>query len=286
VILDVLYALSPFKNPLMTHAFIAAILSSICFGIVGSFVVVKRISSIAGSIAHSSLGGIGLALFLQYNLGILWFSPLLGALFSALVSALIIGLVSLFASQREDTVIGVVWAVGMAIGLLFVTQTKRYTDAMSYLFGEILFISPSELLIIVALDAVIISLCMIFYNKLLAVSFDQEFAKLRGVRVELYYLLLLFLTALTIVLMAMIVGILLVIALLIIPQAIAGMFSKKLWQMMLVSTLFCLAFTTAGLYVSYIYNLYAGPTIILCAGGVYLLLLLFTVFRNKLFRSV
>jgi len=282
---DFIYALLPFKNPLMTHAFIAGILSSVCFGIVGSFVVVKRISSIAGSIAHSSLGGIGLALFLQYNLGVLWFTPLLGGLLSAVVSALIIGLVSLFAAQREDTVIGVVWALGMAVGLIFVSQTQKYKDAMSYLFGDILFISSTNLLIIVLLDAVVISLCLIFYNKLMAVSFDQEFTKLRGVRVELYYLLLLFLTALTIVLMATIVGILLVIALLTLPQAIAAMFSKKLWQMMIVSTLLCLVFTLTGLWLSYISDMYAGPTIILCAGGVYLLVLIFRAIRFKFYRS-
>jgi len=283
--LEMLYSLLPFKNPLINHALIAGILSSVCFGIIGSFVVVKRISAIAGSIAHSSLAGIGFALFLHYNIAILWFTPLVGALISALVSALIIGLVNLYASQREDTVIGAVWAIGMAVGLIFIFHTKKYKDAMSYLFGDILFISGSDLLIIVILDVIVIALCMLFYNKFLAVSFDQEFAKLRGVHVEFFYILLLFLTALTIVLMATIVGILLVIALLTLPAAIAGLFSKKLWQMMLISTLLCLVFTITGLLLSYAYELPAGPAIILCAGGVYLLVLIFSQLRNKFYKS-
>jgi zinc transport system permease protein len=276
---EFLSCLLPFKNPLLNYALLAGILSSVCFGIIGSFVVVKRISSIAGSIAHSSLAGIGLALFLQYNLGVKWFTPLIGILVSALVSALIIGLVNLYASQREDTVIGAVWAIGMALGLLFIFYTRRDKDAMSYLFGDILFISLSDLLIIIVLDGLVIGLCLLFYHKLLAVSFDQEFAKLRGVRVEVYYMLLLFLTALTVVLMATIVGILLVIALLTIPAAIAGLFSRKLWKMMIIAALLCLVFTVSGLVISHIFDLYAGPVIILLAGGTYIMALFLTALK-------
>ncbi|MBN1797365.1 MAG: metal ABC transporter permease [Spirochaetales bacterium] len=284
--IEFLYSLLPFKNPLINNAFIAGILSSVCFGIIGSFVVVKRISAIAGSMAHSSLGGIGFALFLHYNIAILWFTPLIGALISAVVSALIIGLVNLYASQREDTVIGAVWAIGMAIGLIFIFHTKKYKDAMSYLFGDILFISGENLLIIVMLDVIVIAVCLLFYNKFLAVSFDQEFAKLRGVRVEFFYILLLLLTALTIVLMATIVGILLVIALLTLPAAIAGLFSKKLWQMMLISAFLCLVFTVTGLLLSYAYDLPPGAAITLCAGGAYVLVLLLSQAKNKFFKSI
>jgi zinc transport system permease protein len=279
--LDLLYSILPFTNPLMNHALIAAVLSSMCFGIIGSFVVVKRITSAAGSIAHSSLSGIGVALFLKYNLSVVWFTPLIGAFFSALLSAIIIGLVSLFASEREDTIISAVWAIGMAVGMLFILFTQKYLDAMNYLFGEILLISASDLLFIVILDLIVISLCIIFYNKLLAVSFDQEFAKLRGVHSEIYFLLLLLMTALTIVLMVTIVGILLVIALLTLPAAIAGLFFKKLWQIMIASTLLCLVFTIGGLLISYVYDIYAGPVIILFAGGIYLAVLIFSSLRKK-----
>ncbi len=257
--------------PFMRYALIAGILSSAAFGIVGTYVIVRRISYIAGAIAHSVLGGIGVGLYLQNKVGIVWFSPMLGAVIAALLSAVIIGCVSLYGRQREDTVIGAIWAIGMATGLLFLSKTPGYADPMSYLFGNILLISRSDLFLVAGLDFAVIVLGVLFYNKFLAVCFDSEFARLRGIRVGFYYLLLLGLTAITVVLMVRIVGIVLVIALLTLPAAIAGMFSRYLWQMMLFSTLFCMVFTTAGLGFSYIYDLPTGSNIILIAGAVYMI---------------
>ena len=145
-----------------------------------------------------------------------------GALISAIVSALFIGLVSLYAEQREDTAIGAIWAVGMAIGLVFLARTPSYVDPMSYIWGDILLISRGDLWLIGALDLVVVVLCIFFYNKLLAICFDEEFPRLRGVRSELHYLMLLCLTALTVVLLVDVVGIVLVIALLTLPAAVAG----------------------------------------------------------------
>ncbi len=257
--------------PFLRYALIAGILSSVAFGIIGTYVVVRRISYIAGAIAHSVLGGIGIGLYLQSKPGMIWFTPMLGAVIAALLSAMLIGCVSMYGKQREDTVIGAIWAIGMATGLLFLSKTPGYADPMSYLFGNILLISKNDLFIVAGLDVVIICLGGLFYNKFLAVCFDDEFARLRGINVSFYYLLLLGLTALTVVLMVRVVGIVMVIALLTLPAAIAGLFSRYLWQMMVISSLLSMVFTAAGLGFSYYYDLPAGSNIILLAGGAYAL---------------
>jgi len=257
--------------PFVMYAFVTGILASVAFGIIGTYVVARRISYIAGSIAHSVLGGIGVALYLQKVRGIAWATPMVGAVVSALAAAILIGLVSLYSREREDTVIGAIWATGMAVGLLFIAKTPGYIEPMSYLFGDILLITRRDLWMVLGLDALVVALGVVFYHKFLAVCFDEEFARLRGVHVEFYYLLLLCLTALTIVLLVTVVGIVMVIALLTLPAAVAGRFSKRLWQMMALSVLFCLVFTTSGLAVSYAYNLESGPTIIVIAAAAYLL---------------
>jgi zinc transport system permease protein len=159
----------------------------------------------------------------------------------------------------------------MAVGLLFLAKTPGYVDAMSYLFGNILLISRRDLWLVAGLDVVVVGLAAFFYNKLLAVCFDEEFARLRGVKVRLYYMLLLCLTALTVVLLVRVVGIVMVIALLTLPAAVAGQFSRRLWQMMLLSVGCCLAFTCAGLVVSFQWDMPSGPVIIVLAALVYLL---------------
>jgi zinc transport system permease protein len=275
-------ALSSPTLPFLRYAFIAGILASFAFGIIGSYVVARRISYIAGAIAHSVLGGIGLGLYLQHKAGLVWFEPIYGAIIAALVSAVLIGLVSIYARQREDTVIGAIWAIGMASGVLLIAKTPGYIDPMSYLFGNILLVSSSDLWLVIALDLVVVSLGIIFYNRFLAVSFDEEFARIRGVHVVWFSLLLLCLTALTIVLLVSIVGIVMVIALLTLPAAMAGMFSRYLWQMMIFSTILCMVFTSGGIGISYIYDLPTGPTIILFAGIIYILLVSGKFIRGRI----
>jgi zinc transport system permease protein len=255
----------------LRYAFGAGLLASVAFGIIGTYVVVRRISYIAGAIAHCVLGGIGAGLYLQAEAGWSWCTPLVGATLSALAAAIVIGLVSFRARQREDTVIGALWAVGMATGLVFLARTPGYVDPMSYLFGNILLISKGDLWMIGALDVLIVGLAVLFYNPFLLVCFDEEFARVRGLHVEFYYLLLLCLIALTVVLLVTVVGIVMVIALLTLPSAVAGHFTRRLWQMMAVSALLCMAFTGLGLAVSFGQDLPSGPTIILLAGGAFLL---------------
>jgi len=254
-------------------AFYLATLASVAFGVMGSYVVTRRISYLAGAIAHCSFGGIGAGLYLKHKVGIVWFDPMYGAVISAVFAAMIIGFVSLYAQQREDTVIGALWAVGMAAGLLLLDLTPGYYDLTSYLFGDILLISEKDVWLVAALDVIIVVLCVGFYNQLLAVCFDEEFARLRGVKAGTLYIVLLCLTALTVVVLVRMIGIILVIALLTLPAAIAGQFVKRIWHMMAAGTVLCLLFNWTGLALSYQLNISSAPTIIMIAGIVYLLII-------------
>ena len=256
--------------PFLRYALIAGILSSAAFGIVGTYITVRRITYLAGAIAHSVLAGIGLSLYLSEAHGVAWLSPLLGAMVAAIVAGAIIGFVSMYAKEREDTVIGAVWAIGMALGLLLISRTPGYVDPMSYLFGNILILSQRELVLIAVLDLVVIAVGILGYNQFQAVAFDEEFARVRGLRTSVYYLAMILMTALSIVLLTTIVGLIMVIALFTLPAAVGAMIARRLWQVMLLATLFTMIFTTIGLGLSYRYDLPSGPTIIAFAGAVYL----------------
>ncbi len=254
----------------LQYALVAGILASISCGVVGSFVVIRRISYIAGGIAHSVLAGLGLAHYLQVVHGVTWLSPMAGSIMAALVSAAIIGWVSLRLRQREDTVISAVWALGMAGGIILISKTPGYTsDLMSYLFGNILMIGPADLWLIGGLAVFVLIVVAMYHKQLLAVCFDPEFATLRGVRVQPFYFLLLALTALTVVLLVSVVGIIMVIALLTLPAAMANLFARRLWQMMVLAGLFCAVLTTGGLALSYGPDLPAGAVTILLTGVSY-----------------
>lgn len=257
--------------PFIRNALIAGLLSSVAFGVNGSYVVARRITYIAAAISHSALGGIGAALYFSKVHGMEWLTPMAGATASALLSAVVIGQVSIRAREREDTVIGAIWSAGMALGLLFAARTPGYgADMMSYLFGNILLIAKSDLWLILGLDLAVVAVSLLFHNKLTAVCFDEEFARIRGVQVQLFYMLLLCLTAMTIILMVRIVGIVMVIALLTIPAAVAGRFTRRLPPMMAIAAIFCMLFNSGGLFLSYGPDLPSGPAIIMVAGATYL----------------
>ena len=256
----------------LQYAVAAGLLASVACGVVGSYVVTRRITYIAGSVSHCILAGIGAARYLQVVHDVQWATPILGGIVSALAAALLIGLVSIYARQREDTVIGAVWAAGMAIGVLFIARTPGYAeDLMGYLFGNILLLAPRDLLVILVLDVLVVGAGIIWYDQFLALCFDEEYARLRGLKVEIYYLLLLCMTAITVVLLVSVVGIILVIALLTLPAAIASHFVKNLWQMMVVAAILSALFTVGGIAASYGPNLPSGATIIVIAGIAYLI---------------
>jgi zinc transport system permease protein len=268
--------------PFIRYALFAGLLSSAAFGVIGSLVVVKRISYIAGAISHAVLAGIGMALFFQHHYKLSFITPVTGAFLTALLAGAIISLVNLYWKQREDTIIGIIWAVGMAVGLLFISRTPGYIDPMSYLFGNILLIGKTDLIMIVVLDALVLITAIMFFNHFLAVSFDENFARVRGLNTGLYQTLLIMLTAVTVVLMVTLVGIVMVIALLTLPAAVAGLFTRRLKIMMISATLACMLFTSGGLAISYVWDAPSGAIIILFASASYL----FVLMVKQLFLSI
>lgn len=253
------------EQSFMQNAVIIGLLASVACGVMGTYVVVRRIVFISGGISHTVLGGMGIAYYYGYN-------PLHGAVVSALVAALVIGFVSVHYHQYEDTLIGALWAVGMAVGVLFIYKTPGYNvDLMSYLFGNILMVQGESVRLLAYLDALIILAVLLFYKRFLAVCFDEEYSQLQGIGVVSTYLLLLCLIALTVVILIQVVGIILVIALLTLPAATARYYTHNLVQMMVLASILGTVFTTSGLIVSYQPNLPAGATIIVIAGVAYLL---------------
>jgi len=248
----------------MRNALIAGGLASVACGIVGAYVVVKRIVFISGGISHSAFGGIGLG----YLLGI---DPILGALFFTLASALGIGVISKRTKQREDTAIGILWAVSMALGVIFTGLSRGYPpDPSSVLFGGILTVPRSEIAVMLILDVLIVSIVLLLYKELLAVCFDEEFATVVGIPTERLYFALLSLIALTVVMLIRVAGIILTIALLTIPAAISGELTHDLRKMMMLSILLGFSFIVSGLWLSYVLNFASGATIVLVCGSAFL----------------
>lgn len=247
----------------------AGVLVSIACGIIGTFVVINRIVFISGGIAHAAYGGIGLGYFFQFN-------PILGAVVFSLAAALGMGIAQRKTQQRADTIIGVMWAIGMAIGIILVDLAGGYkADLLSYLFGSILTVSATDLTTMLLLDAIVVALAILFYKELLAISFDETFATIANVPVDAIYLTLMCTIALTVVMMMRVVGLIMTIALLTIPAAISGQFVKDMRKMMVLASCLGMVFTTAGLWLSYSLNLTSGATIILVAGTVYILSAIF-----------
>ncbi len=244
----------------MQNALLAGLLTSVICGVIGTLVVVNRIVFLSGGIAHAAYGGIGLAFFCGWPY-------LLGMLGFALGGAVIMALVTLKMKQRADTIIGVVWAVGMATGIILLDLTPGYNvDLMSYLFGSILTVPTSDLWIMLLVGILICGVVTFYYNDFLAMSYDEEFAQIRGVPVRFLYLLLIAMIALAIVVIIQIVGLILVIALITIPPFMAEKYVRSLFKMMVISCLLGMIFTISGLWLAYAYDLTSGASIILVAG--------------------
>ena len=269
----------------LKYSVIAGLISSIAFGITGSYVVVKRISYIAGAISHSVLGGIGLALYLQVKYDLQWFTPYTGATIVAVLACIFIWLAEKYLSERLDSLLGALWAVGMAAGIIFISLTPGYMDPMSYLFGNILMVTTSDILFISIFSGIIILITILFQNKLIAVSFDEDFLKIRGVNSDFYKLIILLMTALTIVLMIRIVGIIMIIAMLTLPPAAASKLSRNFTSMCILSIVLSSLFVLSGIEVSFRFDLPSGPSIILISGLFYILILMFSS-RKAIINSI
>ena len=257
-----------FSGGFITYAVVIGIITAILSGIIGTFVVIKKISYISGGIAHSVLGGIGVAYF--FNL-----QPIIGAFAAAVLAAVIIGLVSLKNNQHEDTMISALWAIGMAVGIIFMHKTPGYNaDLITYLFGNILMVSSSDIILALVLMLLVVVTVFLFYRQFLFISFDQEFAWIRGLNVTFIYILLLILISVTVVVLVRIVGLILVIALLRLPGAISSLFTKRAFNMMMLSIFLGIIFTVGGIFISYQSNLPTGATIILFSGTTYIFAIL------------
>jgi zinc transport system permease protein len=250
------------------RALLIGVLSGLACGIVGSFVVLKKISAISGSIAHASFGGIGIAYFFSFN-------PVLGALLFSIISAVNIGLISYKNKKQEDASIGAIWAIGMAVGLVFIYLTPGYAaDLMTYLFGNILLSSGRDVIYMLALDIFIIFSIAFLFKWLVAIIFDEEFAAITNIKVLPLYLFLLILTALSVVILIRSVGVILVIALLTLPAASAQLISKKFLNIIIIAVILAILSNLLGIFLSYYLNLPSGPTIVLTAAVIYLVVLI------------
>ncbi len=266
-----------FEYQFLQYAVLGCLLASIGCGVIGSYVVIKKLGSLAGGIAHAVLAGMGIAYFFGQ-------SPLLGATIMSLVSAVLIGMINLRLKQNEDILVAAFWSVGMAIGVLFISKTPGYNvNLMSYLFGNILMVSGNDLVHMLVLDVMVLIVVKVFYRQLLAAAFDEEYARVRGVNVETYYILMLSMVALTVVLLIQIVGLIMVIALLVLPTASVSLFVGSLPKIMFYSVILCALVTISGLALSFQPDLPSGAMIILVAGIVYSLsLLIYSRQKGKL----
>lgn len=272
----------------LQFALLAAILSSVVSGVVGSIIVVRRSTYVAGAIAHSVLGGMGLAKYIEvvhnsqiWGIEFSWLTPTVGALLASITAASLIALATTYAKERIDSILSIIWALGMAIGITFILKTPGNSeDLMSYLAGSILMVSKGDLLLMFILDIAILTIVYLFYNPILTVCFNEESAKVQGIPVTLYNFLILISTALTTVLLSQIVGVVMVIALLSIPAAIASRFTVRLSSLMIGTALVSLFVSVSGLIVSYGPELPVGATIIEIAGVLYLIAL-FVKGRNS-----
>lgn len=241
----------------MRNALFAAVLVGIACGIVGAFVVMKKIVFISGGISHAAFGGIGLGYLLNIN-------PVLTAIPFSLLSALAIGILSKKTKISEDAAIGILWSVGMALGILFISLSPGYApDLFGYLFGSILTVPISDIIIMLVLDIIIIVTVLLLYKELHALSFDEEFSMIVGVPTQTLYLILLCLVALSIIVLIRVVGIILVIALLTIPATIAKQFTNKLRTLIVLSMILAVVLTVIGLCLSYLFDVPSGAAIVL-----------------------
>lgn len=249
----------------LQNAFLAGLLSSVVCGIIGVIIVEKKLVMMSGGIAHTAYGGVGLG----YLLG---FEPIIGAFIFAIGAALGIGAIKRQTHSGSDVVIGLFWSMGMALGILFISLMPGYPpDLSSYLFGSILSVSRLDLSLMVVLTVIVVALVAVFFNHWKAYLFDDEFAGIIGLKTKVWENILFILIAITIVVLIRVVGIILVIALLTAPAAIAAMITDRLWKRMVYAIFLGMFFSLTGMWVSYQLNIASGAAIVIISGLTYFL---------------
>ena len=253
------------KYNFLQNAIMAAILASIACGVIGVYIMEKKLVMMSGGIAHTAFGGIGLGYFLKVE-------PIFTALGVSVIAALAVAALKRKARTDSDLLIGMFWSLGMALGVVFIAMTPGYPpDIASVLFGNILAVSRSDLRLILGLDILVLATVTAFYQMFKAYIFDEEFASVAGVPVRALEYLMYILVAVTVVVMIRVVGIILVIALLTAPPAIAKQFTYDMKKIMALSVLLGIGFCFAGLWVSYTVRLASGASIVMVAVGAYAL---------------
>ena len=244
---------------MISNSVYASLLLSIAIGIIGSLIVFNKATAITGSIAHGSFGGIGIGVFLGINI-------LLSTTIFTIILALILSVIAIYYKHRLDSLIGVIWAVGMSVGIIFLNLTPGYNaDALSYLFGNILLIENKDLFMMIGVDLILLISIILLYNRFLAMSYDMDFLKVRGINASFLYTYFLILTSITIVMSVKSIGIILILALFTIPPLIAEKFTKKFYQMIILSSLLSSIFIISGIVISYFYDLAPTPIIVIIA---------------------
>ncbi len=251
-----------FSNPLLIYALISGIIASIMGGVVGTFVVVQRITYISGSISHAILGGVGLFLWLERAQGWTCLSPIIGAMVSGALSACIISFSKKRCQIREDSLMATLWTFGMASGIVFMAKTPGYSvELTNLLIGNILWVTYDDLLMLGSLA--IISLFFIIYSfqKLKLIAFDEQESRLQGINTDRLSLILMIVISITVVALMQIVGVVLVTCMLTLPQMIAGLFTKKLSSMAILSSILSCILTVVGLMSSFYLDWPSGASI-------------------------
>lgn len=245
-----------FQYDFFVNAFYAIILTSIICGIAGSLIVVNQMTFLAGAVAHAAYGGVGLAFFLDMPIIPTTFG------FSGITSACL-GFYTYNKNTRLDSLIGIFWAIGMALGIVLIDLTPGYSaNLMSYLFGGLFAVSNSEIFQMAILGLVLILFILSSYHKVVLFSFDREFAYVRGVNILFYHILLIVLFSLSIVMLIKTVGLILVMAMLTIPQHLSEKKASSLAWMMLLSSLYSMFFGISGIFLSYYFNITSGASIV------------------------
>lgn len=253
-----------FSYEFMRNALIASFWISLATGVIGTLVVLNRIVSLSGGIAHAAYGGVGIAYYFGQD-------PMIGALLFSTAAALIMGMAQRKSKSGADTLIGVMWSIGMAVGIIFISLTPGYkANLMSYLFGSILAVSSGDLHLMALIAFLVLAFVFFTYRSLLAISYDETFSTVTNVPVNLLYLTMLVLIGLTVVVAMRMVGLILVIALLSIPPAISLNHFKDVRSIMLSSVLLSFLFCFLGLVISFQTNIQSGPVIILLASAAFL----------------
>ncbi|MBK5202239.1 MAG: metal ABC transporter permease [Prolixibacteraceae bacterium] len=245
-----------FSYQFFQNSFLAAIFAAISCGIIGTYIVSRRIVFLSGGITHASFGGIGIGYFLGIN-------PMIGAAVFAIFSALGIQFFTNNGKIRQDSSIAIWWSLGMAIGIIFIYITPGYApDLMSYLFGNILAVTGTEISLMFSLCILIILCFIFFYRIILYIAFNEEYAKTSGLPVSFINYLMMVIIALTVVLNIRVVGIILILSLLTLPQATANILTNDFKSMIFLSVLFALVGSLSGLMMSYYANIPSGASII------------------------